>query len=365
VDEANETARLSLQAEPARLVLRDAQNVLHEVPLAAIERIALVAVGVSGRLLSLRLDIFRRGDAPSLSLSFVVPALDRREEAIDLLFRLAHATAPPGVGGVFRGEATPAFAWYAVKLCDHATLSLELRRSPSPDARRVPAPEGPPGYETDEPARRIMPPAYQWPKFEPSAFLSRDEVSEWRVGHRVLLQRFESIKAPHELSVYLPAPWVVLVGAMLSAITAISLLYGWLPIFLFAIGFSALFTMVLHEGDGYQTEYRIRRIRPSRRVIRQVTFDWRRQTVELLQGRERQTVSFRNVRGVLLRGQKGRLSRGGESYWCEIALQLQAGEILVTASEAIAHDPYRAYEALCPMAAELASGLQVPWEWQS
>lgn len=333
------------------------------LPLAALERLELCAISDGRRELSLRLEVTPHVGS-SWSARFRVRDLDRREEAMDLAFRIAHATAPLSIGGAFRSTARPALRWYAVRLSDPATLSLLLLRAEQPGARPVPELEGPPGYERDLPTARFVPPAYQIARFSPGALLSRDEIVEWSPGARVMIERSEEVKVQQELRWQMPQLWALGLGLGLLWLTVASLVMGWLPVFLFAAGIDALFVFALIERDGAMTEYKLRRLGPGRKLLRQVLFRWATRHVHVTDEHGHRAIPFQRLRGLTLRGHRTRLARGGEGFWCELSASLQAGELWLVRTEVIPWDSYRPYEMLCPMAAELARALSIPWEWK-
>lgn len=316
-----------------------------KIPFADLEQIVLHA-SPGGKNLALKLSIGSDNfvNHPLLEAAGTVQYVDRREEAMDLLFRIGRACG---------------LDHYAVEDSDIRNLKLCLRREPQGKTHNgrfqpIPSAASAARYDDNLVPTSIPAPEIKVGPFHPETLANsagKTRLVEWQPGVRV---RFHTPAADW-------AEYVVHAGV--AAIVGGVLAYGlaplarpWLP------GWATMIVAIAVAplaASGWVF---------FRFCERETTIDWLSKQVTWRIGSRTRHASFSNIHSLQLRGLKRTINRkkqpSYDEHWGRLEVLLDRGAILVLESDALRRDPDGPPRQLGPLTAALAESLGVPWQWR-
>lgn len=313
------------------------------VPLGEITRIDLHATP-GGRNLNLQLTVrCSKGklDRQPLEAKLLVQHVDRREEALDVLFRIGRMCD---------------LGWYAIESSDVRNMRVRLVREPKKSDRYQPLPTvtAAAEYHDNTALLTAAAPAIQVAKFRPEMFHRAAYgalLAEWQPGQRIHLH---TPAADAKLYAFAAA-----IGAATGGFAAYNLAEfatDWLPIWasavlavLLGVALACLFVYSQHPG-------------------RDVTFDWPAGRVSWRVGPWRRSASLASVESLLLRGctrtTKQKQKRSQTWYYASLEMLVGGRRVFVVQSPESLEEADTPAKQLGPFTAALADSLQVGWKWQ-
>ncbi len=334
----------------------------YEVVLSDIEAVQVEVQGPSGESLVLSLDVkyaSNRGDRESLDVGFKVRDLDTKREALALVYAVAN------IVGLEHRRITRS---------DHLETELELsREATGPGWKEVPPiasdltfkdPEaGPEGrvVQTAEPeaVEEVNPPELELPPFDPDSFKVAleafvDSELEWDPGRRVRIRRSKlgtgwTLCAALGMGLLAGVVLPLFVGKLLSGIVA----YAGLSVVWwhwgFVVGGVVALTTWIRMGRKYGRK--------------EVVFDWDEEVVTIQSGQRSLRKPLSSIRTFLLEGHYKTRDDRPNKYYCRLWVELdESREHILTSAEYSGRD--EAYRKTGSMVEELATALNVPWEWE-
>jgi hypothetical protein len=319
------------------------------IPLAEINRIDLHA-SPGGRNLALKLIVRFAKDLNRKHVEFEVNVqhVDRREEAMDLLFRIARMCR---------------LAYYAVEDSGPRYLKLRVVREPQSSNKFQPIPESGSAarYAEDVVSPAVQAPEIRVARFRPQDFgrhVSGVHLAEWEPGKRI---RFHQL--PPDVATYGITAAIAAVVAGILAYNLAPLAAEWLPgwgTMVLAIVVSALGACVWVSVAGRE---------------REVIFDWPTKQATWRVGRRLRQAPLGAIERLVLRGVKRTERRQRRKhvmtqdrlrvdYWCRLEMSVQGRTIFILQSNRVGHDADAPPQQLGPLAAALAESLGVPWQWR-
>jgi hypothetical protein len=312
------------------------------IPLGEIQRIDLHAAP-GGKSLTLTLTIHsgkQQGRAP-LEATVRVRHVDRREEAMDLLFRIGRMCG---------------LAYYSVEQSDLRNLKVQLVRE-SAGAERfqlLPGGSSSSRYEDDVVSEGISAPAPRVEKFRRKTFekfVSGTRLVAWQPGK--LVQLFQP--AP-DAAAYLVFSAGAAALAGFFAYHAAPLAKDWLPwwgtmiVAMLAAPLLACLATWLFCPD------------------REVIFDWATGQVTWRTGKRKRSAPLTAIEQLVLRGIKKKVHRKKQSdytnYSCALEMIVEGRTVELLESNKFRELPDAPAERLGPLAQALSESLNVPWQWR-
>jgi hypothetical protein len=313
------------------------------VPLREITRLDLHATP-AGRNLSLLLTVHcsrGKSNRQSLEMKLVVEHVDRREEALDLLFRIGRMCD---------------LGWYAVPSSDLRNLRVRLVRDPHKSTRYqpLPAPAAAADYRDNTAPLAAGAPAIQIARFRPESFhLATDGalLAQWQPGQRIHLHTPGA-----DAKLYAFAAGIGAATGGFAAYNLAEFATEWLPVW----GSTAL-AILLGAAVACLWVY-------CRHPGRDVIFDWLSGRVSWRVGPWRQSASLASVQSLLLRGStrtsKQKQRRSQTWYYANLEMLIGGRRVFVVQSPDSLEEADTPAKQLGPFTAALADALQVGWKWQ-
>ncbi|MFU8807144.1 MAG: hypothetical protein ACNA8W_25270, partial [Bradymonadaceae bacterium] len=260
--------------------------------------------------------------------------LDRRDEAMDLVFRMARAMDWRGLNTVHD---------------DDRSLVIELSPQEPVGGRSIPAPGAPMDYTTLAPARAFREPREELPPFKPALLNSDYVIEHWEPGRRIQAQR-RSLAWYHGEG--------ALLLFILSPITLpLAVIFGYQAYLDGGVvtGLLVALSLALIAPIAYLLFPRSSRVSYHGFVV-----DFDEATVILEGKKSTRTIAFDAIDGVILQGWT---PRDNANYGLVLSLHHEGTR---TAIYQTRHQgkPTDLYENGLPMAVELARALDVPWSWE-
>jgi len=312
------------------------------IPLAEVRRIDLHA-SPGGRNLALALTIHsgKQLQRAPLEATVHVRHVDRREEAMDLLFRIGRMC---GLG------------YYAVEGSDLRKLKVRLLREPKNSERFQPIPESSSAvrYEDDVVSPNVQAPAMRVGKFQRKAFagsVSGTRLVQWQPGERIHF---------HEPP---PGPGTYGIAAAVAAAIAGFFAYHAAPLAAarlpwWATMLAAIVVGALGACLWIWLAYR----------EREVIFDWPAGRVSWRIGSRLRHAPLSAIETFLLRGikeyKKTKGRPGYTNYWCRLEMSVEGRTIYILQSNRFRDLEDAPADRLGPLTAALGESLNVPWQWR-
>jgi hypothetical protein len=339
--------RLTWDGRAGELVARRRGGVLGwsqatTIPLPEIRRIDLHAAP-GGRNLNLKFT-FHSGkqlQRQPLEATVHVRHVDRREEALDLLFRIGRIC---GVG------------YYAIESSDLRNLKARLLREPKNSERFQPIPDGSSAarYEDDVVSPHVPAPAPRVGKFQRSAYeqsVTSTRLVEWQPGQLIHFHQ-----PPPDRATYCVAAIITATIAGIIAYQMAPLTKAWLPWWgtvLVAICVATLAVCFVIWLTGRE---------------RETIFDWSAGQVSWRVGNRWKHAALNAINDLRLRGLKQTVTKKkGPSYTlysCRLEMVVAGRSIYILESDKFRDLPDAPADRLGPLAAALGESLHVPWQWR-
>jgi hypothetical protein len=311
------------------------------IPLDEIQRIDLHA-SPGGKSLALALTIHsgkQRERAP-LEATVRVRHVDRRDEAMDLVFRMGRMCG---------------LLYYLPVRSDLRNLHLQLVREPnSQSAQPIPNSSSRVRYEDNVVSEGIVAPAPRVGKFRRNTYaqsVSGTQLIAWEPG--VLVQFLQP--APDRVA-YLVAAGGAAAIAAFFAYHAAPLAKEWLP------GWATMLAAALTAA--FLTCLATWLFCPECEVI----FDWKTSQVSWRWGKRKRSAPLTAIEQLLLRGIKKKVHRKKQSdytnYSCALEMVVEGRTVEILESNKFRDLPDAPAERLGPLAQALSESLQVPWQWR-
>jgi len=321
------------------LGLRRSEN----LPLAEIQRIDLHAAPGGNRLaLKLTVHSARQLARKPLVAELRVQHVDRREEAMDLLFRIARQCG---------------IEHYAVEGSDVRNLQLRAARKPQKSSDRyqpIPEVSSAVRYEEDVVSPGAVAPAIKVVEFSPSVFSScvtGTLLKQWQPGERVHFHEPAADAAMHGV-----AGLIAAIGAGFISYYLAPTFAAWLPGW--AVMTLAILAAPLISSTVVFFAYR----------EREIVFDWPTGTIAWRTGRRWRHAQLKQIERLLLRGEKRTVSRKkGRSYtkhWCRLEIVVEGRQVFLVQTNEYREDPDTPANRLGSLAAALSESLGVGWQWR-
>ncbi len=313
------------------------------IPLSEITRIDLHTTP-GGRNLNLQLTVrCSKGklDRQPLVAKLWMQHVDRREEALDVLFRIGRKCE---------------LGWYAVETSDVRNMRVRIVREPKKSDRYQPLPTvtAAAEYHDNNSLLAAAAPEIKVAKFRPDTFHRAAYgavLAEWQPGQRIHLH---TPAADAKLYAFAAA-----IGAATGGFAAYNLaefVTDWLPIWgsvvlavLLGVAVACLWVYSQHPG-------------------RDVIFDWLSGRVSWRVGLWRRSASLSNIQSLLLRGSTRTTTQKQKKSqtWYYARLEMMVGErrVFVVQSPDSLEEADAPAKQLGPFTAALADSLQVGWKWQ-
>lgn len=312
------------------------------IPLSEIHRIDLHAAP-GGQMLTLKMTIrsAKQSQREPLEAELRVRHVDRREEALDLIFRIARQCG---------------IAYYAIETSDVRNLKVRVVRSPKDKDKHQPVPEGSSSvrYEENQVSPGVELPPLRVGTFSSSVFANTvqgTQLKEWQPGKRIHFYEPAADAAMHAV-----AALVTAVGAGFIAYQVAPLFAAWLPgwaTMTLAIVVAPLVTCTI-------VFFAFRE--------REIVLDWPTDTVGWRVGRRWRHAPLGQVEKLVLRGFKKTVSqkkrRSYSKYWCRLEMCVQGRRVLIAQSNEYKEDPDTPANRLGSLAAALAESLSIGWDWR-
>lgn len=312
------------------------------IPLDEIRRIDLhAAPGGKNLALTLTFHSGKQLQRAPLEATVHVRHVDRREEAMDLLFRVGRMC---GLG------------YYAVEDSDLRKLKLRLLREPKNSERFQVIPESSSAvrYEDDVVSPNVQAPAMRVGKFRRKAYeqsVSGTRLALWQPGVRIHFH-----EPPPGAGTYGIAAAVVAAIAGFFAYHASPLATAWLP--WWGTMLAAMIVAALAACLWICLTYR----------EREVIFDWPAGRVSWRIGRRTRHAPLSEIENFLLRGIKHYVKKKGRpgytDYWCRLEVSVEGRTIYILQSDKFRDLEDAPSDRLGPLAAALGESLNVPWQWR-
>jgi len=313
------------------------------LPLAEIQRIDLHAAPGGNRLaLKLTVHSAKQLARKPLVAELRVRHVDRREEAMDLLFRIARQCG---------------IEHYAVEGSDVRNLQLRAARKPQKSSDRyqpIPEVSSAVRYEEDIVSPGAVAPALKVGQFSPSVFSNSVRgalLKQWQPGERVHFHEPAADAAMHGA--------VALVAAIFAGIVSYSLaptFAAWLPGW--ATMTLAIFVAPLIACTVVFFVY----------CEREIVLDWPTGTIAWRTGRRWRHAQLNQIERLLLRGQKQDVKQKKRPsytrYWCRLEIVVEGRHLFLVQSNQYIDDPDTPANRLGSLAAALADSLGVGWQWR-
>jgi len=267
--------------------------------------------------------------------------VDRREEALDLLFRIARLCE---------------LGSYAIESSDVRNLKIRIVRQPKEDGRYLPIPalSSAVRYEDDVVSPGVAAPAINVGKFGPSLFANTVRntlLKEWKPGKRI---HFFEPAASWELHAISAGAAAVAAGFMSYHFA--SHLAAWLP----GWGTMAL-SILLAPPLTCAVIWLVFR----ERVI---VFDWPTGTVAWRFGGRWRHAQLDQIERLDLRGLKRdvkqKKSPSNTHYWCRLDMIVRGRRVFIVESNKYCNDADTPANRLGSLAAALADSVSVKWQWR-
>ncbi len=314
-----------------------------------------------GRLRAIKFEIGAEGGGPlainlhlrfdddakgrSVQIPLCVKDLNRRPEAMDLLFRIAR------IGG---------WQGYRVLRSDPRNLDIELLRKadPTTNAQSVPTMIERARYETDVAVARFQEPELTVALFKPEhlkVLWGVFPVTDWRPGDKVRLFIPAIPRSGIITGAVIGAIAGGVAGFLGSEIANFKVLARWC--------FGVLGAAIGGLGAGIGMRFAF----PEREHV----FDWAAGQATFRRAEKARVVPLTEIQGVLLRGQKAMHTERHDkhdhsytAYWCELIVVLPGPDVTLVTTDESRDDPDPPYRLSLSMAVELARALNVPWRWE-
>ncbi|MBA2662449.1 MAG: hypothetical protein H0U74_09160 [Bradymonadaceae bacterium] len=306
---------------------------------ALLVRVGAEKAGGEQPLLDVRLELFADSMHVVTFGPLRIEAMDRRDESLDFIFRLARAMGWQGYRRIHD---------------DLRFLSVELCPQQPAGGQVVPASTQPMDYAALGPQEGFREPSQALVAFNRESFLSSPySVKDWEPGRRVEIERhFARMDSPGR-EVLMQC--ILLPACVVLAVNLAYLLYVGrlgLPEFLLWTGIFVVPAVWI-----FTSTMAARTSRAWRCVL-----DFEQGVACLEFGKRVENVALDAIDGVTLHGRTVS-PHLKPSYAVDLSLHHQGKRTLIYASTEQA-TPGQLYEHSLPMAVELARALEVPWFWE-
>ncbi len=275
-------------------------------------------------------------DGESRSVQFSVPDVDKRPEAMDLLFRIGRAAS---------------LTHFSIEKNDVEDLGVCLTQYPDDGMTLIPELTQAPRYDLDQTSTSFVAPTPAVAKFDSEQYRSmKTKLEQWKPGDLVRFRRPA-------------ATWDQLLIVGVGAGLLIACLY------FFNAGDQPLFDRIvptsLTFGGVFFVTATLYRLSNCQRVVE---MNWNSNLLSWKKGWLSNHKRLQQITGVVLKGTKQTHSRKNGPSWteyhCKLALSLDSGKrIHVTGNDQWTRSSSAQRKKLEPLAASLAGSLSVPWNW--
>lgn len=272
-----------------------------------------------------------------------VEGIDKRAEALDLLFRIGRATG---------------MAQYVVRnvVRDLQVRLVREKQDSREVAQPIPQIQGTPQYDLDLFTTTVALPQIEVSEFDlktAQRSIRPTEIVAWKPRQRV---EFHTPAAPAVAYAIVGAMGAIIFGAIGGFVASSAEQPLAIGLGIGAVGGTALTSFILFFL--------------GRR--RQVVFDWSRAELSCHTGRRLQTRPLSDVEGLALRGidvhrqrleETGPRHRSKRRYRCRLCLLLTDREVWLGQTFRHSSSPDTPFQELAPLTRALAESLEVPWRW--